>query len=89
MVFFVAKPPELLPENLHPWDCRNVNSHLVEFLVKLGELRDLLHDLLAHEERRVQGREPRRVEPTQGQVDQCLLQEHGWTLAQKNNNVIL
>lgn len=55
-------------------------AHLVELLVKLAELGHLLHHLLPHEERRVDGSVALGTEALQGVLDQGLLQEHQGTL---------
>lgn len=51
-------------------------AYLVELLIKLAELGHFLHDLLPHEEGRVEHGVALVVQDPHGVVDQRLLQEH-------------
>lgn len=53
-----------------------LSVYLVELLIKLAELGHFLHDLLPHEEGRVEHGVALAVQDPHGVVDQRLLQEH-------------
>lgn len=57
-----------------------MSAYLVELLIELAELSHFLHDLLPHEERRVERGVVLAVQDPQGVVDQRLLQEHQGSL---------
>lgn len=66
----VCQVKEMSTEKEQKW------AYLVQLFVKLAELGHFLHDLLPHEEGRVQHDVVLAMEDPQGVVDQSLLQEH-------------
>lgn len=55
---------------------RNIKLYLVKLFIKLAQLGDLLHDLLPHEERRVEHGVLLAIEDPQGVINESLFQEH-------------
>lgn len=51
-------------------------THLIKFFIKLAELCHLLHDLLPHEKRGVNGSVAPIPQGAEGVMDECLFQEH-------------
>ncbi len=64
-----------------------IYTNLVEHLIKVAELCHLLHDLLLHEERCVDGRVAMTMEHPHSQLDQSLLQPNCRALCAMVNNL--
>lgn len=56
------------------------SAYLVKLFIKLAELGHFLHDLLPHEEGRVQHAVTLTMQYPEGVIDESLLQEHQWAL---------
>lgn len=56
------------------------SAYLVKLFIKLAELGHFLHDLLPHEEGRVQHAVTLTMQDPEGVIDESLLQEHQWAL---------